>query len=72
MILRPKKKFQKVQAAYEDLKDYNKRQQYDQVREDPVFRRKGSDIHVDAGLSIPELLELTVALLQMWIIFFDR
>lgn len=26
-----KKKFQKVQAAYEDLKDYNKRQQYDQV-----------------------------------------
>jgi DnaJ-class molecular chaperone len=27
-----------------------------QVREDPVFRREGSDIHVDAVLSISQVM----------------
>lgn len=43
-----------------------------QVREDPVFRREGSNIHVDAVLSITQVMFLNEKVLSLCLVVYFR
>lgn len=43
-----------------------------QVRDDPVFRREGSNIHVDAVLSITQVMFLNEKVLSLCLVVYFR